>query len=136
MTYPPSSSDFPLVRFAGVGVAGLEGRTLTRGAGRGLSPLRCCLGRDLRLIEVTETICKRLLDYSLHKERTGSNRFAKVGLARPSSCWARLRVAEPVCRRGCDGQILPEELPSLASPSSSRIAVCTPPLLGGLTFPW
>ncbi|XP_075411204.1 protein canopy homolog 3 isoform X2 [Tenrec ecaudatus] len=32
---------------------------------------------DLRLIEVTETICKRLLDYSLHKERTGSNRFAK-----------------------------------------------------------
>ncbi|XP_024413476.1 protein canopy homolog 3 isoform X3 [Desmodus rotundus] len=52
MTYPPSSSDFPL-------------------------PLRCCLGRDLRLIEVTETICKRLLDYSLHKERTGSNRFAK-----------------------------------------------------------
>ena len=41
--------------------------------------LCCCLGRDLRLIEVTETICKRLLDYSLHKERTGSNRFAKVG---------------------------------------------------------
>ncbi|KAK1338389.1 hypothetical protein QTO34_001505 [Cnephaeus nilssonii] len=33
--------------------------------------------KDLRLIEVTETICKRLLDYSLHKERTGSNRFAK-----------------------------------------------------------
>lgn len=32
---------------------------------------------DLRLIEVTETICKRLLDYSLHKERTDSNRFAK-----------------------------------------------------------
>ena len=27
MTYPPSSSDFPLVRFAGVGVAGLEGQT-------------------------------------------------------------------------------------------------------------
>ncbi|XP_021115458.1 protein canopy homolog 3 isoform X2 [Heterocephalus glaber] len=37
-------------------------------------PSRC---RDLRLIEVTETICKRLLDYSLHKERAGSNRFAK-----------------------------------------------------------
>ncbi|XP_019312701.1 protein canopy homolog 3 isoform X1 [Panthera pardus] len=53
MTYLPSSSDFPL-------------------------PLSCCcLCRDLRLIEVTETICKRLLDYSLHKERTGSNRFAK-----------------------------------------------------------
>lgn len=32
---------------------------------------------DLRLIEVTETICKRILDYSLHKERPGSNRFAK-----------------------------------------------------------
>lgn len=51
------------------------------GAGRGTQHLLCgCLGRDLRLIEVTETICKRLLDYSLHKERTGSNRFAKVGL--------------------------------------------------------
>ncbi|XP_071661899.1 protein canopy homolog 3 isoform X3 [Patagioenas fasciata] len=32
---------------------------------------------DIRLIEVTENICKRLLDYNLHKERTGSNRFAK-----------------------------------------------------------
>ncbi|KAM9155795.1 protein canopy homolog 3 [Pangshura tecta] len=32
---------------------------------------------DIRLIEVTETICKRLLDYNLHKERSGSNRFAK-----------------------------------------------------------
>ncbi|XP_011352946.1 protein canopy homolog 3 isoform X1 [Pteropus medius] len=53
MTYLPSSSDFPLFLSC------------------------CCLGRDLRLIEVTETICKRLLDYSLHKERTGSNRFAK-----------------------------------------------------------
>ncbi|XP_066862336.1 protein canopy homolog 3 isoform X2 [Kogia breviceps] len=53
MTYLPSSSAFPLAL------------------------LCCCLGRDLRLIEVTETICKRLLDYSLHKERTGSNRFAK-----------------------------------------------------------
>ena len=49
-------------------------------ARRGVQPLSCCcLCRDLRLIEVTETICKRLLDYSLHKERTGSNRFAKVG---------------------------------------------------------
>ncbi|XP_037375629.1 protein canopy homolog 3 isoform X3 [Talpa occidentalis] len=57
MTYLPSSSDFPL---------------------GGTQPLlHYCLGRDLRLIEVTETICKRLLDYSLHKERTGSNRFAK-----------------------------------------------------------
>ncbi|XP_021572277.1 protein canopy homolog 3 isoform X2 [Carlito syrichta] len=50
MTYLPSSSDLPPVG-------------------------EMC--RDLRLIEVTETICKRLLDYSLHKERTGSNRFAK-----------------------------------------------------------
>lgn len=24
-------------------------------------------------------MCQRLLEYSLHKERTGSNRFAKVG---------------------------------------------------------
>ncbi|XP_059557628.1 protein canopy homolog 3 isoform X3 [Myotis daubentonii] len=57
MTYLPSSSDFPL--------------------GGAQPPSCCCLHRDLRLIEVTETICKRLLDYSLHKERTGSNRFAK-----------------------------------------------------------
>ncbi|XP_036269612.1 protein canopy homolog 3 isoform X1 [Pipistrellus kuhlii] len=78
MTYLPSSSDLPLVRCAGAGAAGLEGRTTDpRGRGGGLSPARCCLHRDLRLIEVTETICKRLLDYSLHKERTGSNRFAK-----------------------------------------------------------
>ncbi|KFP64159.1 Protein canopy 3, partial [Cariama cristata] len=33
--------------------------------------------QDIRLIEVTENICKRLLDYNLHKERSGSNRFAK-----------------------------------------------------------
>ncbi|KAJ6667018.1 hypothetical protein lerEdw1_019021 [Lerista edwardsae] len=32
---------------------------------------------DLRLIEVTDNICKRLLEYNLHKERSGSNRFAK-----------------------------------------------------------
>ncbi|XP_073540447.1 protein canopy homolog 3 [Phyllobates terribilis] len=32
---------------------------------------------DIRLIEVTEGLCQRLLDYNLHKERTGSNRFAK-----------------------------------------------------------
>ncbi|XP_042302848.1 protein canopy homolog 3 [Sceloporus undulatus] len=32
---------------------------------------------DIRLIEVTENICKRLLEYNLHKERSGSNRFAK-----------------------------------------------------------
>lgn len=84
MTYLPSSSDLPLVRCADAGAAGLEGRTTDpRGLGGGLSPACCCLHRDLRLIEVTETICKRLLDYSLHKERTGSNRFAKVGL-----CWA------------------------------------------------
>lgn len=32
---------------------------------------------DIRLIEVTENICNRLLEYNLHKERVGSNRFAK-----------------------------------------------------------
>ncbi|XP_062042124.1 protein canopy homolog 3 isoform X3 [Lepus europaeus] len=68
MTYLPPSSDSP---------AGGADANPT-GAGRGTQLLCCCcLGRDLRLIEVTETICKRLLDYSLHKERTGSNRFAK-----------------------------------------------------------
>lgn len=32
---------------------------------------------DIRLIDVTEGLCQRLLEYNLHKERTGSNRFAK-----------------------------------------------------------
>ncbi|KAL8185215.1 UNVERIFIED_CONTAM: hypothetical protein K2H54_043322 [Gekko kuhli] len=32
---------------------------------------------DIRLIDVQENICNRLLTYNLHKERTGSNRFAK-----------------------------------------------------------
>ncbi|KAF3697660.1 Protein canopy -like protein 3 Trinucleotide repeat-containing gene 5 protein Precursor [Channa argus] len=32
---------------------------------------------DLRFIEVVENVCKRLLEYNLHKERSGSNRFAK-----------------------------------------------------------
>lgn len=50
------------------------------GAALSLSP-PSCLHRDIRLIEVTENICKRLLDYNLHKERSGSNRFAKVGVA-------------------------------------------------------
>lgn len=32
---------------------------------------------DLRFIEVVENVCQRLLEYNLHKERAGSNRFAK-----------------------------------------------------------
>ncbi|XP_061816235.1 protein canopy homolog 3 [Nerophis lumbriciformis] len=32
---------------------------------------------DLRFIEVVENVCQRLLEYNLHKERSGSNRFAK-----------------------------------------------------------
>ncbi|KAM9324856.1 protein canopy homolog 3-like [Gastrophryne carolinensis] len=32
---------------------------------------------DIRLIDVTEGLCQRLLEYNIHKERTGSNRFAK-----------------------------------------------------------
>ncbi|KAL4631192.1 hypothetical protein GN956_G14912 [Arapaima gigas] len=32
---------------------------------------------DIRFIEVLETVCQRLMEYSLHKEREGSNRFAK-----------------------------------------------------------
>ncbi|KAJ8389274.1 hypothetical protein AAFF_G00121390 [Aldrovandia affinis] len=32
---------------------------------------------DIRFIEVVETVCQRLMEYSLHKEREGSNRFAK-----------------------------------------------------------
>ncbi|XP_067117656.1 protein canopy homolog 3 [Osmerus mordax] len=32
---------------------------------------------DIRFIEVVENVCQRLTEYSLHKERQGSNRFAK-----------------------------------------------------------
>nr|XP_006632786.1 PREDICTED: protein canopy homolog 3 [Lepisosteus oculatus] len=32
---------------------------------------------DIRFIEVIESICQRLMEYNLHKERQGSNRFAK-----------------------------------------------------------
>ncbi|XP_027012340.2 protein canopy homolog 3 [Tachysurus fulvidraco] len=32
---------------------------------------------DIRLIEVMESVCSRILQYNLHKERDGSNRFAK-----------------------------------------------------------
>lgn len=32
---------------------------------------------DIRFIEVVESVCQRLTEYSLHKERQGSNRFAK-----------------------------------------------------------
>ncbi|KAK1890131.1 Protein canopy like 3 [Dissostichus eleginoides] len=38
----------------------------------------CNINIDLRFIEVVENVCQRLLGYNLHKERTGSNRFAKV----------------------------------------------------------
>lgn len=32
---------------------------------------------DIRFIEVVENVCQRLMGYNLHKERQGSNRFAK-----------------------------------------------------------
>ncbi|XP_076838780.1 protein canopy homolog 3 [Brachyhypopomus gauderio] len=32
---------------------------------------------DIRFIEVMESVCSRILQYNLHKERDGSNRFAK-----------------------------------------------------------
>ncbi|KAI4894614.1 hypothetical protein NFI96_007193 [Prochilodus magdalenae] len=32
---------------------------------------------DIRFIEVIESVCSRILQYNLHKERDGSNRFAK-----------------------------------------------------------
>ncbi|XP_036404015.1 protein canopy homolog 3 [Megalops cyprinoides] len=32
---------------------------------------------DIRFIEVVENVCQRLMEYNLHKERHGSNRFAK-----------------------------------------------------------
>lgn len=105
---------------------------LPTGARRGTQALSCCcLHRDLRLIEVTETICKRLLDYSLHKERTGSNRFAKVGLVLTRS-FPPGPGSKGVCWSWHHWKIVPWELLSSASPCSSSIAVCTPPLLSGL----
>lgn len=44
--------------------------------GKGSAPIKY-VKSDLRFIEVMEGICQRLLEYNLHKERSGSNRFAK-----------------------------------------------------------
>nr|XP_023649584.1 protein canopy homolog 3-like [Paramormyrops kingsleyae] len=40
-------------------------------------PCSLHIHRDIRFIEVMETVCQRLMEYNLHKEREGSNRFAK-----------------------------------------------------------
>ncbi|KTG33280.1 hypothetical protein cypCar_00030771 [Cyprinus carpio] len=39
----------------------------------------CMFGSDIRFIEVMENVCSRIMQYNLHKDRAGSNRFAKVG---------------------------------------------------------
>ncbi|XP_041842383.1 protein canopy homolog 3 [Melanotaenia boesemani] len=44
--------------------------------GKGAPPVQY-VKSDLRFIEVVENVCQRLLEYNLHKERVGSNRFAK-----------------------------------------------------------
>ncbi|CAN9509336.1 unnamed protein product [Ophioblennius macclurei] len=44
--------------------------------GKGAAPVKY-VKSDLRFIEVVENVCQRLLEYNLHKERSGSNRFAK-----------------------------------------------------------
>uniref|UniRef100_A0A096MDN8 Protein canopy homolog 3 n=1 Tax=Poecilia formosa TaxID=48698 RepID=A0A096MDN8_POEFO len=44
--------------------------------GKGAPPVKY-VKSDLRFIEVVENVCQRLLEYNLHKERSGSNRFAK-----------------------------------------------------------
>lgn len=44
--------------------------------GKGTAPIKY-VKSDLRFIEVVENVCQRLLEYNLHKERSGSNRFAK-----------------------------------------------------------
>ena len=36
--------------------------------------------RELRLVEAMDGICDKILEYNMHKERTGSLRFAKVKL--------------------------------------------------------
>ena len=33
---------------------------------------------ELRLVEAMDGICEKILEYNMHKERTGSLRFAKV----------------------------------------------------------
>ncbi|CAI5659805.1 unnamed protein product [Oreochromis niloticus] len=43
---------------------------------KGTAPIKY-VKSDLRFIEVVENVCQRLLEYNLHKERSGSNRFAK-----------------------------------------------------------
>ncbi|KAM9424697.1 protein canopy homolog 3 [Pholidichthys leucotaenia] len=44
--------------------------------GKGAPPIKY-VKSDLRFIEVVENVCQRVLEYNLHKERSGSNRFAK-----------------------------------------------------------
>lgn len=43
---------------------------------KGAPPVKY-VNSQLRFIEVVENVCQRLLEYNLHKERSGSNRFAK-----------------------------------------------------------
>lgn len=124
MTYL-SSPAFPLVRWAGVGQQGWGDGPQPWCWEENLAPSCCCLGRDLRLIEVTETICKRLLDYSLHKERTGSNRFAKVGFVLVScSLWGQALLGLSVSAGMCV-TVRARDLPSFP-PLSSWVAVCIP----------
>ncbi|XP_018607179.1 protein canopy homolog 3-like [Scleropages formosus] len=44
--------------------------------GNGAAPIKY-VKSDIRFIEVIENVCQRLQRYNLHKERPGSNRFAK-----------------------------------------------------------
>lgn len=78
------------------------------------------LCRDIRLIEVTENICKRLLDYNLHKERSGSNRFAKVRVVPSSQAPLTCPYAAGVPNWG-------SLFPSLGSPTSAQdLRLCCP----------
>ncbi|XP_056298624.1 protein canopy homolog 3 [Pseudoliparis swirei] len=52
------------------------GRNYAFIGGKGAAPIKY-VKSDLRFIEVVENVCQRLLTYNLHKERSGSNRFAK-----------------------------------------------------------
>lgn len=36
-----------------------------------------CFFREIRLIEVIEEVCERILDYNVHAERSGSLRYSK-----------------------------------------------------------
>uniref|UniRef100_A0A3B5LFY3 Protein canopy homolog 3 n=1 Tax=Xiphophorus couchianus TaxID=32473 RepID=A0A3B5LFY3_9TELE len=69
--------------------------------GKGAPPVKY-VKSDLRFIEVVENVCQRLLEYNLHKERSGSNRFAKVRLSIWSGLWNETSAEISDLKKQCD----------------------------------